>query len=85
MINTPLFKCLLAALSVFRCVGAVAPSTTPDVAFDVTAKMDSPGAGLHALAYCWFKQQPDVRRFEDGSYDNWRCTSAYSYFWRSPE
>ena len=43
----------------------------------------SPGAGLHALAYCWFKQQPDVRRFEDGSYDNWRCTSAYSYFWRS--
>jgi hypothetical protein len=43
----------------------------------------SPGAGLHALAYCWFKQQPDVRRFEDGSYDNWRCMSPNSYFWRS--
>ena len=40
MINMPLFKCLLAALSVLSCVGAVAPSTTPEVAFDVTAKMD---------------------------------------------
>ena len=41
MINMPLFKCLLAALSVLSCVGAVAPSTTSDVAFDVTtAKMD---------------------------------------------
>ena len=39
MINMPLFKCcLLAALSVLSCVGAVAPSTTPD-AFDATATM----------------------------------------------
>ena len=33
MINLPLFKCLLAAISVLRCVDAVAPSTTADVAF----------------------------------------------------
>ena len=32
MINMPLFKFLLAALSVLSCVGAVAPSTTLDVA-----------------------------------------------------
>jgi hypothetical protein len=39
MINVPLFKFLLAALSVLSCVGAVAPSTTLDVAVD-TAKVD---------------------------------------------
>ena len=35
MINFPLFKCLLAAISVLRCVDAVAPSTNnADVAFE---------------------------------------------------
>ena len=35
MINLPLFKCLLAAISVLRCVDAVAPSTNnADVAFE---------------------------------------------------
>ena len=35
MINMPLFKCLLAAISVLRCVDAVAPSTNnADVAFE---------------------------------------------------
>ena len=34
MINLPLFKCLLAAISVLCCVDAVAPSTTADVAFE---------------------------------------------------
>ena len=36
MINMPFSKCLLAALSVLSCVGAVAPSTT----LAETAKMD---------------------------------------------
>ena len=45
MINMPLCKCLLAALSVLSCVGAVAPSTTPEVAFDATAKMDPEMSG----------------------------------------
>ena len=48
MINMPLFKCLLAALSVLSCVGAVAPSTTPEVAFDA-AKMNPEMSGGRAL------------------------------------
>ena len=49
MINMPLSKCLLAALSVLSCVDAVAPSTTPDVAFDATAKIDPEMRGGRAL------------------------------------
>ena len=39
MINMPLNKCLLAALSVLSCVGAAAPSTTPDVATKTDPEM----------------------------------------------
>ena len=50
MIHMPLFKCLLlAALSVLSCVDAVAPSTTADVAFDATTKMDPEMRGGRAL------------------------------------
>ena len=53
MINVPLSKCLLAALSVLSCVDAVAPSTTPDVAFavafDATAKIDPEMRGVRPI------------------------------------
>ena len=49
MINMPLCKCLLAALSVLSCVNAVAPSTAPGVPFDATAKIDPKMSGGRAL------------------------------------
>ena len=50
MINVPLSKCLLAALSVLSCVDAVAPSTTPDATAKIDPEIMSGGRALGTAA-----------------------------------